>query len=94
MQKQPEEPPIKSLRDAYRVAGFRVRAQLDTYDHEPPAFVLTLVRRSKKHCAAVAENRVAAATTSAGAGRAISAAATGKFISTLKCTVSVARLAA
>jgi len=93
MQNQPEESPVKNLRDAYKVEGFRLRAQLDSYDHEPPAFVLTLVRRSKKRCAAAAENRVAAATTRAGAVRAISAVAIGKSISISKCAASVARLA-
>jgi hypothetical protein len=63
MENQPQEAPITSLRDAYRVAGLRVRARLDSYDLKPPAFVLTLVRRSKKPCAAVAESPVAAATT-------------------------------
>jgi hypothetical protein len=91
MQNQPEESPIKSLRDAYQVAGFRAQAKLDSYDHEPPAFVLTLARRSKKPCVAVAEHHVAAATTIAGAGRAILVAAIGKSISIFKCAASVAR---
>jgi len=55
MKKQPDKAPIKTLRDAYKVPGFHVRAQLDSYEHEPPAVVLTLDRRSKKLCAAVRE---------------------------------------
>jgi hypothetical protein len=94
MQNQPEESPIRGLRDAYQVAGFRVQAKLDSYDHEPPAFVLTLVRRSKKRCAAAAENPAAAATTIAGAARAILAAATEKSISIFKCAAFVAPPAA
>lgn len=91
MQNKSEDSPVNRLSDAYRVAGFRVQAKLDSYDHEPPAFVLTLVRRSKKPCVAVVENLVAAATTVAGAGRAILAAATEKSISIFKCAASVAR---
>ena len=48
MKKQPEPTPIKTLRDAYKVRGFRVLATLDSYDIEPPALVLTLNRRAKK----------------------------------------------
>ena len=65
--------PIPTLRDAYKVPGFRVRAKIDSYDLEPPAFVLTLDRRSKKQCAADAGS---GATLDAGIER---------FISTSKC---------
>jgi len=36
------------LLDAYRVPGFRARSKLDYYDLEPPAFVITFDRRTKK----------------------------------------------
>ncbi len=86
MGKQPGKTPIKNLRDAYQVCGFRVRARIDSYDElEHPAFVLTLDRRSKKHCAAGVGRLAAAFTTSAGDGRAILAAAIGKSISTFRC---------
>lgn len=85
MKKQPDKAPIKTLRDAYRVPGFHVRAQLDSYEHEPPAVVLTLDRRSKKLSAAGAGSRVAAVTINAGGGCAIWGAATGMSISILKC---------
>jgi hypothetical protein len=55
MKKQPDKAPIKSLRDAYKVAGFHVRSRLDSYEHEPPAVALTLDRRSKKHLQRVRE---------------------------------------
>ena len=77
--------PIKSLLDAYKLAGFRAQAKIDSYEHEPPALVLTFDRRSKKRFAAVAENRAALFTTSAGDGRAISVAATGRSISISRC---------
>jgi hypothetical protein len=85
MKKPPDKSPIKNLRDAYKVPGFRVRATLDSYEHEPPACVLTLDRRSKKACAAGAEKPAAAFTTNAGGACAISVAATAKFISISKC---------
>jgi hypothetical protein len=85
MEKPPEKPPIKNLRDAYKLAGFRAQAKIDSYEHEPPALVLTFDRRSKKRRAAAAENRAATSTTNAGAGRAISVAATAKSISISRC---------
>jgi len=84
MKKPPEKAPIKNLRDAYKLPGFRVRAWLDSYEHEPPACVLTFDRRAKKACAADAEKPATAFTTNAGGGRAISVAATEKSISTFK----------
>jgi hypothetical protein len=61
MTARPDKTPIKSLRDAYKVSGFRVRASIDSYDElDYPAFVVTLDRRSKKRCAAGA-GRFAAA---------------------------------
>jgi hypothetical protein len=86
MKKQPDQPPIKSLRDAYKVSGFRIQARIDSYDElEHPAFVITLDRRSKKRCAAGAGRSAAAFTTNAGDGRAILAAGIGKSISTFRC---------
>jgi hypothetical protein len=85
MEKPPEKPPIKNLRDAYKLAGFRAQAKIDSYEHEPPALVITFDRCSKKRFAAAAKNRAGLFTTNAGAGRAISVAATGKFISISRC---------
>ena len=87
MKKQPDKTPIKSLRDAYQVSGFRVRARIDSYDElEHPAFVvITLDRRSKKRCAADVGRFAAAVTTNGGDGRAILDAAIGKSISTFTC---------
>jgi hypothetical protein len=43
MEKQPDKTPMKSLRDAYRVSGFRVQARIESYDElDHPAFVVTL----------------------------------------------------
>jgi hypothetical protein len=47
---------MKTLRDAYKVHGFRVRVRIDSYEHEPPAFVITLDRRSKNGVSRVREN--------------------------------------
>ena len=77
--------PVPTLRDAYKVPGFRVRAKIDSYDLDPPAFVLTLDRRSKKRCAGDAGSGAAAFTTSAGDGFATLDAGIGRFISTSKC---------
>jgi hypothetical protein len=85
MKKQPAKAAIKMLRDAYKVPGFHVRSQLDSYEHEPPAVVLTLDRRSKKPSAADAGSRAAAVTINAGVGCAIWGAATARSISILKC---------
>ena len=95
MKKQPDEAPVKSLRDAYVVRGFRLRAAIDSYDELPhPAFVLTLDRRAKKHCAADAGGVAEAFTTPAGAGRATLDAATGTSILIFKSAASIARSAA
>ena len=66
MEKQPETTPIKSLRDAYKVRGFRVLATLDSYELDPPVLVLTFSRRAKKRCAAAVGKFAAALTTAAG----------------------------
>ena len=77
---------IPTLRDAYKVPGFRVRAKIDSYEEiKPAAFVITLDRRSKKRCAAGAESFVAACMTNAGDGRVILGAEAGKFISIFIC---------
>ena len=86
MKKQPDKAPIKSLRDAYQVSGFRVRARIDSYDElEHRAFVITLDRRSKKRSAADVGRFTTAVTTNGGDGRAILDAAIGKSISTFTC---------
>jgi len=95
MEKQPDEASIKTLRDAYAVRGFRLRAAIDSYDDlEHPAFVLTLDRRAKKHCAAGAGGVAEAFTTAAGAGRATLDAAIGTSILIFKRAASIARSAA
>ncbi len=94
MKKQPETTPVKTLRDAYKVRGFRVLATLDSYELEPPVLVLTLNRRAKKQCAAAAGKFAAAFTTAAGGAHAISNAGIAKFMSTLKCAASHAKPAA
>jgi hypothetical protein len=85
MKKPPDKAPIKNLRDAYKVPGFHVRARLDSYEHKPPAVVLTLDRRSKKPCAADVANRAAAVMINAGGGCAIWDAATARSTSILRC---------
>jgi hypothetical protein len=91
MEKQPDDAAVKTLRDAYAVRGFRLRAAIDSYDElAHPAFVLTLDRRAKKHCAAGAGSVAEAFTTAAGAGRATLDAATGTSILIFKRAASIA----
>lgn len=95
MEKQPDKTPVKNLRDAYKVSGFRVQARIDSYEElEHPAFVVTLDRRSKKRYAAGAAKSAAAFTTDGGDGRAILAVAIGKSISIFRCAAWPARPAA
>lgn len=37
----------KALLEAYRVPGFKALARVDGYEHLPPIFAITLVRRQK-----------------------------------------------
>ncbi len=94
MKKQPEATPMKTLRDAYKVRGFRVLAKLDSYELEPRALVLTLDRRAKKPCAAAVGKFAEASMTNAGGGRAIFAAEIAKSISISRCAASHAKPAA
>jgi len=88
MERQPDK---KTLLDAYRVPGFRARARVDGHEQEPPAFVITLDRRSKKQCAAGAERDAGASTTNVGAACVILAAAAVTCTSILRCAASIAR---
>ena len=83
MKKQANHPPIKTLRDAYNIHGFRGRARIDSDEHEPPAFVITLERRQKKRFAKGVAKRTEASMTDAGIAPAISSAAIMRCISTL-----------
>jgi hypothetical protein len=86
MKKQAIKTSIPTLREAYKVAGFRVRARIESY-HEikHPAFVLTLDRRSKKRRAADAEKCAAVFTANAGDVCVISVAGIEKSISIFRC---------
>ena len=87
MKETPDVFPAATLRDAYKVKGFRVQARIDSYDDlEHPAFVLTLDRRTKKRCAPVAGSFAGADTTNAGGGHATLAVATGRSISIFRCS--------
>jgi hypothetical protein len=88
MQNRPE---TRTLLDAYRVRGFRARTRVEGSDHNPPAFVITLIRRQKKRGAAGVENPLAAFMTGAGIAPAISIAALTKCISTLNFTAWTAK---
>ena len=92
MKKQSDKDTIRTLRDAYKVSGFRVRARIEGYDElQHNAFVITLDRRSKKRCAADVGKLATTSTVSAGAARAISVAGIERSISILRCAVSNAR---
>jgi hypothetical protein len=82
----------RTLLEEYHVAGFQTRAQVEAYDDVSPAtFVVTLDRRSKKRCAAVAEKRTGVFMIVAGDARAISVAASEQCISISRCVALTAR---
>jgi len=83
--------PAPSLRDGYRIPGFRTCAQVKTHAADPMARVLTLVRRQKKQHAAAVAKSIVAFTTVAYVKLAISAAAIGASILSMSCAVSTAR---
>ena len=86
MKKPPRPTSIPTLRNAYKVSGFRVRARIDSYDDlKHPAFALTLDRRSKKQCAADVANFVVVGMDNAGGGCVTSVAVIAKSISTFRC---------
>lgn len=86
MTNQRDKSPVPTLRDAYKVRGFRMRAKIDSYDElKYPAFVITVDRRSKKRSAVGAGRFVVACTIVAGGALAISDAGTETYISTFPC---------
>ena len=86
MKRQSSNLSIPTLRDAYQVAGFRVRARLTNLQGMTyRALVLTLERRSKKRCATDAAKRATGCTGYAGDGCAISVVGIVKSISTFPC---------
>jgi hypothetical protein len=95
MKKPSDIPACRTLHDAYKISGFRVRARIDGYDElKHPAFVLTLDRHKKKRCAAGVARHAAVFTAYAGDECAISIAATGRSISIFPCGALNARRAA
>lgn len=87
--------PIKTLHDAYKVPGFRLRAGVESHEMETYAVaVLTLDRRAKKVCAAAAGKPVIACTTRDGSGCAIWGVRIGRCTWTFPCVASDARGAA
>jgi hypothetical protein len=85
MEKQPSKTPIKSLRDAYKIDGFHVRADIDSYEHEPLAVVMTFDRRSKKQRVASVENHARESMTLAGGACEIWHVVIERFISIFRC---------
>ena len=86
MKKQADKSAILTLREAYTVSGFRVRARIDgDEDRTPPVFVLTLERRAKKRGAAEAGRFAGACTANGGDGCGISVAESGTSSSTFPC---------
>jgi hypothetical protein len=94
MKKSFKKAPVVTLRDAYKVPGFRVSAQIDGYaELKRPAFVLNLKRLSKKRFAAAAKNAEAFMTDVVDACG-ISDAGIGTCISISRCAGLIARDAA
>lgn len=61
----------RQLADAYAFPGFRPLRSVRGVFGDPKARIITLVRRSKKRCAASADERTAVGTTAARGGCAI-----------------------
>ena len=74
-----------ALHHAYAVKGFRTLAKVDGYNGKPARYVITLVRRQKKRCAAVVARYAASCMIGGGIASAIFLAEIGKFIWTLRC---------
>jgi hypothetical protein len=88
MKKQSSTTSIPTLRDAYKVSGFRVRARIDSDDElKHPAYVLTLDRRTKKQSAVDVGKGVAIFMVPAGDACVISVAGIEKSTSTFPCAV-------
>ena len=86
MSKRADEVKSWRLSDAYAVPGFRVLQRVESHELDRRIFVLTLARRPKKRRgAAAAENGRTGFTASAGGGRAILAAGTGRSTSISRC---------
>ena len=82
----------RTLLEEYHVAGFQTRAQVEAYDDvSPAAFVVTLDRRSKKRCAAVAEKCTGVCTIVDGDARATLGAASERYISIFRCVELTAK---
>ena len=94
MKNSADEDRSARLLDAYSVRGFRAQAKIDSYDLEPPAFVITLNRRSKKWFAVAAASDAGGCMTNAGAGRVTLAVVGTRFTSISSCAGSIARTAA
>ena len=88
MKKRSDKIAILTLRDAYKVSGFRVRARIDgSEDLQPPVFVLTLDRHAKKRCVVDAGTFAVVFTANVGDGCGISVVEIGKSIWTFPCAV-------
>jgi len=83
----------RRLWDAYAFPGFRPQSTVRGVFGDPKARVITLVRRSKKRSAAVADGRTGGGTTGGCGARAISPAAMRASTSNSRCGASSARAA-
>jgi hypothetical protein len=80
-----KHPDKNTLLAAYRLQGFCAKAQVESYAHEPPAFVITFERVQKKRYAAVAAKSMTAIMTNVGDACAIFPAVAARSILILKC---------
>jgi hypothetical protein len=74
-----------ALHHAYAVKGFRTQAKVESYDGKPSRYVVTLIRRQKKRCAAVAARHATNCMIGGGIAPEIFRVETGKFIWTSRC---------
>ena len=74
-----------ALHHAYAVKGFRTLAKVESYDGKPSRYVITLVRRQKKPCAAAVARFATNCMIGGVIAPAIFRAGSGKSIWTSRC---------
>ena len=87
-------PKRKRLLDAYRFTSFRPLEKIRGIFGDPKARVITLVRRSKKRCAAYVGQRIGVGTIARFAARAICPTGTRASTSNSRCGGSIAEVVA
>ena len=85
MENRTETDEKHALHHAYAVKGFWTLAKVASYDGKPSRYVITLIRRQKKRCAAGAAKYAARCMIGGGIACAIFRAGIETFIWTSRC---------